>query len=320
MDFPRFFRTLADETRFRLLRLLWREELSVNELAQITQLAQPRISNHLKILKEEGLIVERREGAWRNYRVDADQLAEPAHSLWPQLEAAWKRDSAFDADDKRLAAVLDARVRHPEGAFFDELAGRWDDIRDNLFGDALGREILRAFLPPDIIVADVGTGTGYMLQLFGKHCRKLIAIDNSEAMLSLARAKAKAAALDNVEFRLADATASPLSSGETNVITIVQVLHHFEKPGDAIGSLAKGLRPGGLMILSDFLPHQEKWLRTRLRHRWSGFSRTQVAEWFAAAGLKLKSWDVLAGRVYQSPDGERLTIPDAFTAAGHKAK
>lgn len=313
-DITRLFRTLSDETRFRLLRLLWREELTVNEIAAITQLAQPRISNHLKILKEEGLIVERRRGSWRHYRVDRDQVGEPVRALWPTLESTWKDDALFGADDKRLRDVLAARESDIEGTFFDQLAERWDEIRGSLFGDALGREVLRTFLPPGMIVADIGTGTGYMLELFGNRCEKLIAIDNSEAMLAAARQKARAAGLKNIEFRHADAAASPLAPGEAHVITVIQVLHHIEDPGLVIRSLARGLKPGGSLIISDFIEHQEQWLRTELQHRWSGFSRAQVTGWLGAAGLKLTSWDILPGRAYISAEGQRALVPDGFTA------
>lgn len=307
----RVFRVLADETRFRLLRLLAREELTVNELATITQLAQPRISNHLKILREENLIVERREGSWRHYRIDPQVLPEAAQILWPSVESAWRADPQFAADDKRLASTLAARSR-PHGTFFDELAGHWDEIRDQLFGDALGREILRALLPPDLVVADIGTGTGYMADLFGRRAARLIAIDNSEAMLSVARDKASAAGITNIEFRLADAEENPLAPAEADVVTIVQVLHHLENPDRAIAAAARGLRPHGRLIVSDFLEHREGWLKEELNHRWPGFSRGRVEGWLQAAGLEALLFDVIPGRNYESPDGRRLLVPDGF--------
>ncbi len=319
-EMTRLFRVLSDDTRLRLLRLLRREELTVNELSGITQLAQPRISNHLKILREESLIAERRAGSWRHYRVDAEALPAAAQQLWPTLEAAWDDEDVYSADDNRLREVLAARDAGPRSIFFEELAGRWDDIRASLFGDALGREILRALIPADMVVADVGTGTGYMLTLFGERASRLIAIDNSEAMLDQARAKMKAHGLKNVEFRLADAETTPLKPAEADVITIVQGLHHLEKPGDSILALAQGLKPGGRLVVSDFLPHQEPWLSEELRHRWNGFSREEISRWFQGAGLTLEGFHVLAGRVYESPDGDRVWVPDGFTAVGTVSK
>ena len=314
-DVTRVFRTLSDDTRFRLLRLLARDELTVNELASITQFAQPRISNHLKILREENLITERRAGSWRFYRVDADVLDEVTRSLWPALQAAWADEEQFAADDKRLAEVLAARTSQETHAFFDQLAARWDEIRDSLFGGAVGREILRTFLPPDLVVADIGTGTGYVLQLFGSRARRIIAVDPSEVMLAVAREKAQASELDNVEFQLADAETADLPMAGVDVITMVQVLHHVEDPLKALQHLRPALRAGGMLIVNDFLEHQEQWLRQELNHRWLGFSQGRVAAWLEQAGMQLESWEVIPGRLYALPDGQRVTIPDSFTAS-----
>ncbi|MBI1289927.1 metalloregulator ArsR/SmtB family transcription factor [bacterium] len=318
-DLTELFRTLSDETRFRLLRLLSRQELTVNELSTITQLAQPRISNHLKILREEKLIVERRAGSWRHYRVDQDQLPGAVVGCWPLLEAAWKDNDQFAADDKRLALVMEERGREGVGSFFDQLAHRWDDLRATLFGDAIGRGILQAFIPLGLVVADVGTGTGYMLELFGKRASRLIAIDHSEIMLGLARQKLEAAGLDNVDYRLADVQDSaPLKPGESDLVTMVQVLHHLDRPERAVSSLATGIKPGGVLILSDFVEHQESWLRDQLHHRWLGFGQKKVADWMLAAGLTLESWEVLPGRRFEADDGEWMTIPDSFIAVGRR--
>lgn len=317
-DLTRFFRTLSDDTRLRLLRLLAREELTVNELAEITQLAQPRISNHLKILREENLLEERRAGSWRHYRVDPQGLGGLAGALWPALESAWESDGRFEADDKRLAEVLLARQLPGNGSFFDQLAEQWDTLRESLYGDAFGRAVLRSFLPPGLVVADIGTGTGYVLHLFGGRARRLIAVDHSEAMLAVAREKARSANLSNVEFRLADINGElPIAAEEAHVITLVQVLHHLEDPAAAIAGLVPGLKEGGCVIVSDFLEHQQTWLRDRLHHRWLGFPREKVHRFVAEAGLVVEGWEVLPGRVYEA-EGQRLPIPDAFTLIGRK--
>jgi ArsR family transcriptional regulator len=315
-DLTRLFRTLSDETRLRLLRLLDREELTVNELSAITQLAQPRISNHLKILREEGLITERRDGSWRHYRVERDRLTALPRALWETLESSWQDQSEFAADDKRLAEVLASRESSQPADFFDVLACQWDELRDSLFGDAIGRAVLRAFLPPGLVVADLGTGTGHMIELFGARAGRLIAVDRSEAMLAMARRKALMAGLtNNVEFRVADLDeASPLAPGEANVITLVQVLHHLADPAAALLRVAPGLHPaGGMMVLSDFIEHGEVWLRERMQHRWLGFSRGDIDRWAGAAGLRLASWEVLPGRIHEA-DGQRFRVPDAFVA------
>ncbi len=320
MEMTRLFRVLSDATRFRLLRLLTREELTVNELAEATQLAQPRISNHLKILREEDLIDERREGSWRYYRVEREKLSPPARVLWPSLEQSWEDDSTFAPDDRRLEAVLSARHTRSSSQFFDELAHRWDALRQDLLGEAIGRAILRAFLPEGLVVADIGTGTGYVLELFGNRPRKLIAVDHSETMLELAREKARARNLSNVEFRLADAEDTPLKEGEADVVTVIQVLHHFERPERVLANLARGLQPGGILIANDFLEHQELWLRKELKHHWLGFSRDRMAAWLADAGLELVGWEVNPGHAVPLENGLKTRIPDAFTSVARRSR
>lgn len=317
-DLTRVLRTLSDETRLRLLRLLALHELSVGELASITQLAQPRISNHLKILREEELITERREGARRLYRVDTQSKENPAAFLWTALEHAWEHDDQFAGDDKRLTEILAARQQERDLDFFDTLAERWDEYRDQMFGDALGREILKTFLPPGLVVADIGTGTGYVLRLFGERAKKLIAVDRSEGMLAIARENAEAEGLGNVEFRLADISARPLKTTEADLVTIVQVLHHLKDPAAAIHAVAPGIKPGGMLIVNDFLDHQENWLISDLKHEWRGFRRIQIEEWVRSAGLQPAAWAVLPGKLLPESNSHRLRVPDGFTLTARK--
>jgi ubiquinone/menaquinone biosynthesis C-methylase UbiE len=292
-------------------------------LSEITQLAQPRISNHLKILREENLIQERRTGSWRHYRVDHRQHPAGLESLWVPLREAWDSRDQFAADDKRLSAVLDARTRlGGAGNFFDQIAHRWDDLRNSLFGDAIGRAVLRAFLPPNLVVADVGTGTGYVLELFALRAARFIAVDHSEAMLAVARAKAAAAGYHHVEFRHADIQEhSPLAANEADVLTLIQVLHHLQAPDAALARLAPALRPGGLVIVSDFLEHQETWLESEMQHRWLGFSRARVTSWFPASQWEPVLWEVMPGRTIPAEDGAQpLSIPDGFLAVFRRLK
>ncbi len=215
--------------------------------------------------------------------------------------------------------MLLERESRPDGAFFDQLADQWDLIRESLFGDALGRAVLRAFLPDGLVVADVGTGTGYGIELFGPRASRLIAVDHSEEMLKRARHKADANNLTNVEFRLGNIEAPDLlAQDQVDVISVVQVLHHLADPQTTLQNLVVGLRPGGLLIINDFLEHSETWLRERLQHRWLGFSRRQIEDFLVASGLQLRFFDVLPGRVYTGDDGMRLRIPDGFTATARR--
>ncbi len=308
----KLFRLLSDETRVRLLRLLTREELSVNELAYIAEISQPRVSNHLKTLREEGLVIERRDGSWRHYRVEKENLDSEVLALWPLLESAWNDMEAYKADDYRLRQVLAQRRPHPASEFFDQLSENWDEIRAGLFGEALGKEILRAFLPKDLVVADIGCGTGNVLSLFHPGAMKLIAIDSSENMLKRAEEKLRNLGANNVDIRLGDAHDPPLAKGEAGLITIVNVLHHLEEPEKAVREALSRLHSGDIMIINDFLEHQQRWLQTDLRHQWLGFNRQKVSSWVQSERIEMLSWEILPGRLWNSNDGVKLLVPDSF--------
>lgn len=310
LSFSQLLRTLADPTRLRLLRLLSIEELSVNEIAEATALAQPRVSNHLKLLREEQLVEERREGAWRYYRVDESALPERLRALWPTIREACGDDPEMQADAARLEAVL-AR-RGERGEFFERFASEWDGLRAELFGDGLTRALFRAFVPRGLTVADIGAGTGHAVELFGDRPARLICIDRSEPMLAIARGKVDALGLTNVEFRVGDAHTPPLEPGEVEFAMLTMVLHHLDRPGDAVAGVARGIAPGGALFLADFLPHQALWMRTNLSHHHLGFGRTVVEAWLAESGLAIESWTTLPGRTWTTPEGNGVRVPDGF--------
>ncbi|MCB2156716.1 metalloregulator ArsR/SmtB family transcription factor [bacterium] len=316
-DVTRLFKTLSDPTRLRLTRLLDAGELSVMELSEATQLAQSRVSNHLKVLREEGIVQERREGPWRHYRIDVDRLPEAVAPLWQSIRAAWDGDELFLADLARMEGVI-ARREKRNGRFFERIADEWDEIRSALFGDSIGRALLRAFVPRDLTVADIGSGTGHVIELFADRPRKIIAIDNSEAMFSVARRKVEAWGLDNVEFRQGDAHEPPLKPGEVNIATLVMVLQHLDEPGRAVRSAAKALAPGGLLYLADFMQHQETWLRDHMQHRWLGFSREQLDSWMNECGLEIDGWVALPGKPWTTPDNKKVQVPDGFALLARK--
>ncbi|MEQ8820691.1 MAG: metalloregulator ArsR/SmtB family transcription factor [Sumerlaeia bacterium] len=321
-DLSRLLKTLGDPTRLRILRLLAEAELSVMELAEVAQLSQPRISNHLKVLREEGLVQERRQGPWRHYRLDRDLMPLPAGALWDAASASWANghggaDDEYAADRARLERVLAERCGR-DGGFFEGMAGQWDGLRNAMFGDTIAREILRAFVPQGLVLADIGSGTGYVLELFGDRPERFIAIDNSDAMLSVAREKVDAMGLENVEFRLGDAHDPPLAAGEVDFLTISMVMHYVEDPARVIASAARALRPGGRLFIADFARHNETWLREVMAHRWLGFTRTEVEGWLKAAGLALEAWAVLPGRPAETPDGRRVQVPDGFAVVAGK--
>jgi len=156
------------------------------------------------------------------------------------------------------------------------------------------------------------------MELLGSKARKFIAIDNSERMLQKARQKVEYLGWDHVEFRLADAHQQPLEAEEVDLITIIQVLHHAEDPAKMIRSLVPGLKTGGMIIISDFLHHQEVWLKNELHHRWMGFKRLTLKSWLEDAGLETIAFEVMPGRSFETPEDTKLRLPDGFTIVGKK--
>jgi SAM-dependent methyltransferase/DNA-binding transcriptional ArsR family regulator len=274
----------GEETRLRILALLAEGELNVSDLTDILGQSQPRISRHLKLLAEAGLIERHREGAWAFFRLaDRNAAAAALKALIVRLDPT---DSQLAADRARLAAVRTARARLAQ-SFFAGLASDWDRIRslhapeeavEAAIREALGDRPIRALL-------DLGTGTGRMLQLVGGRALRSVGVDSSHAMLAVARANLEKAGLTRVELRQGDIYALPVERNAFDVVLVHQVLHFLDDPARAIREAAAALAPGGRLMVVDFAAHELEFLRERHGHRRLGFAREQLAGWCAEAGL-----------------------------------
>ena len=286
------FRALADATRLRILQLVRRMELSVGELAQVLGQSQPRVSRHVKILCDAGLLMRRKEGSWVFVALGAREAVAPVAAAldgWSAEDDHWAV-----ADAARLQAVRADRAR-AAAAWFEARAGEWDAIRslhvaeeqvEAAMAEVLGRGPLGRLV-------DIGTGTGRMLELFGDRADSALGIDRSSEMLRLARAKLQGRA--NAELRQADLYALPLADGAADVAVLHHVLHFAEDPAAAIGEAARVLGPGGRLLIADFARHDREDLRQRDAHVRLGFDDAQVAAWFADAGLTPTRTETLEG-------------------------
>ena len=277
-------RAAAEETRLRILALLAESELSVSDLTDILGQSQPRISRHLKLLVEAGLVERHREGAWAFFRL-ADHSA-AAKILRPILDALDRADDRLTDDRARLAAVRDQRAQSAQ-TFFARLAPEWDRLRslhvsedavEAAIVDALGGKPIRTLL-------DLGTGTGRMLQLLAPRAGRALGLDASHAMLAVARANLERAGLNRVELRQGDIYAPPFPRNGFDLVLIHQVLHYLDDPARAVREAARLVAPGGRLLVVDFAPHSLEFLRERQAHRRLGFARDQVAAWLDEAGL-----------------------------------
>ena len=277
-------RAAAESTRLRLLVLCARGELTVSELAQILGQSQPRVSRHLKLLCDAGLLDRFREGSWVFYRLSSGSAAS---SLVRNLvTACGEADRTIAVDLQRLAAIKHQRAEHA-AAYFRENAARWDHIRslyvDEREVEAALDEIIAAAQPHDLL--DIGTGTGRMLEILGPYVGRALGIDQSREMLALARVNLERAGLANGTVRLGDMYQLPLPDAAFDAIVIHQVLHYAERPADAIAEAARVLRSEGILIVVDFAPHTLEFLREEQAHRRLGFADREVADWCRAAGL-----------------------------------
>jgi ubiquinone/menaquinone biosynthesis C-methylase UbiE len=277
-------RAAAESTRLRLLVLCARGELTVSELAQILGQSQPRVSRHLKLLCDAGLLDRFREGSWVFYRLSSGTAAS---SLVQHLVAACGEvDRTIALDLQRLAMIKRQRAELA-AAYFRENAARWHHIRslyvDERVVEAALTEILAAASFHDLL--DIGTGTGRMLEILGPYVGHALGIDQSREMLAVARVNLERAGLANGTVRLGDMYQLPLPDACFDAIVVHQVLHYAERPADAIAEAARVLRPEGVLIVVDFAPHALEFLREEQAHRRLGFADGEVADWCRAAGL-----------------------------------
>ena len=277
-------RAVAEATRLRLVVLCARGELTVSELTHILGQSQPRVSRHLKLLCEAGLLDRFREGSWVFYRLSQ---SDPASTLARQLVAACdETDPTIGLDLQRLNAIKRQRAE-AAGTYFRENAAQWHRIRslyvDEREVEAALVEIISTADPRDLL--DIGTGTGRVLEVLAPQVQNALGIDQSREMLSIARVNLERAGLDNASVRLGDMYQLAVPDASFDAVVIHQVLHYADRPATAIAEAARTLRPAGILVLVDFAPHALEFLRDEHAHRRLGFSDAEVAEWCRAIGL-----------------------------------
>ena len=285
LSFPALLAALeaaGEETRLRILCLLAEAELTVSELVAILGQSQPRVSRHLKLLVEAGLAARSREGAWAFFRLAEDGGA-LARDLVGRLGAA---DPTLVADRTRLEAAREARGRQA-AAYFAERAADWDTIRAMHAPDERVEAALMSMIgdKPYRSLLDLGTGTGRMLELLAPRAVRAVGVDQSAAMLALARSRVDQAGLRNVLLRQGDIYAPPVERDAYDLVVIHQVLHFLDDPARALREAARALRPGGRLAVVDFDAHEEEVLRTDFAHRRLGFPLGEIEGHLAEAGL-----------------------------------
>ncbi len=288
------FQALADPTRLRIVALLRVMELSVGELAQILGQSQPRVSRHLKILADAGVLERRKEGSWVFLTLSDPAEVEPMFALvdcW--ADGATRALFASDAarTEKIRAERAEAASRH-----FAAIAEVWDRVRSLHVAECDVEQAIDRRLGSRSLgrLVDIGTGTGRMIELFGPRSSLAIGIDRSSEMLRLARVKLEAAGIAS-SLRQGDMYALPLGDQSADTIVIHQVLHYAHSPASAIAEAARVLAPGGTLLVVDFAAHDREELRERDAHIRLGFEDEVMSGWFAAAGLAIDGIEHLKG-------------------------
>jgi len=304
-------RAAGDASRLRLLCILREAELTVTELTQIVGQSQPRVSRHLKVLCEAGLLERFKEGSWVFYRMAEAGLP---HEFAKAFLSLPLEDEVIAADRGRLASVRQARAAQA-AEFFKANAPEWERIRSLHAPEQNVEAAVVSALTESPIesLLDAGTGTGRMLELLGPHIRRGIGIDVSAEMLSIARDRLERIGAHHCQVRLGDLYRLPFRSASAELgfdaALFHQVLHYLDDPQAAVIEAARVLKPGGRLMLVDFAPHELEFLRTELAHRRLGFSDREVEAWFAAAKLKpVSSLAIAPSKGAAHPGEGKLTV------------
>jgi ubiquinone/menaquinone biosynthesis C-methylase UbiE len=294
----------GEATRLRLVALLSEVELTVSELVTILGQSQPRVSRHLKLLVEAGLVERHREGAWAFFHVPHSGTAA---ALARDILARFKCDDPIlTADLARLQEVRHARAEQA-ARYFEAQATNWDELRAMHVSEERVEAAIRETIGSAAVdsLLDLGTGTGRMLELLAPLATRAVGIDQSPQMLSLARARIERSGLRNAQLRQGDLYALPVERNSYDLVILHQVLHYLDDPSRAIREAARALRSGGRLIIVDFAPHNEESLREAHAHRRLGFAHEEITGMMRDAGL-----DVLVERdlVPDRREGHKLTV------------
>jgi|SRR5687767_1898846 ubiquinone/menaquinone biosynthesis C-methylase UbiE/DNA-binding transcriptional ArsR family regulator len=302
--------TLADATRSRILLLLEGTELTVGELCLVMQLPQSTVSRHLKILSDEGWITSRESGTSRFYMLVPGRLDPFAKRLWQVVREQVSSSSAAQQDSRRRESVLSVR-RVKMQSFFSGVAANWDQMRTELIGSRTDLLAMMDLLDDDWTVGDLGCGTGHLSETLAPVVRRVVAVDESGAMLNAARKRLSA--FDNVDVRSGSVEALPVEDGELDVALLFMVTHFVLEPAKVLAEVQRTLGPGGRLVIMDLTSHERQEYSLQMGHVWQGFSEEQMRSWVTEAGLAVARYRIL-------PADPKAKGPALFSLVARKGK
>ncbi len=277
-------KAVSDETRLRIINLLTGRELNVNEIVEVLGMGQSRISRHLKILSDAGVLSCRKDGLWAFYTVDSGGPAERILSaLTGEMGGA-----VYSSDNNALEAYMADRSEKGR-EYFNGIASRWSGIRREILGGLdLNREIVTV-MKRSPVTADLGCGNGELAALLLEKSGRVIGVDRSSGMIEVARGSLAESSADNAEFRLGELSHLPLRDSEADTAVINMVLHYLDDPARGVEEACRILKKKGRLVIADLSVHNAETMRSRFGHRWLGFSDETLNSWMKQYGLKVES-------------------------------
>lgn len=301
---------IADPLRLRLARLAEQRELTVGELAKIVQTPQSTVSRHLKALTDSGWLARRTEGTATLYQLLLDELPAVARDVWLAVRERSAPSAISEQDDRRLAAVL-AERRTDSRSFFGRIGGEWDEVRRELFGKGFTPDALLALLDPTWTVADLGCGTGDAAERLAPFVRRVIAVDQSDAMLDAARRRLST--FPNIEYITGELERLPLPAESLDAAVAILVLHHLTGPAVALSEIRRVLKPGGVALIVDMTAHHHEEYRRTMGHKHLGFTPGTLESLLADAGFA----DIRTGPLPTDPEARG---PGLIVASGRRPR
>jgi len=301
MNLLDLFKSLADPCRLRLLAVLLCGEFTVQELTRIFDMGQSRISRHLKILTEAGILTVKRQGTWSYYR--AGNGNDFLNSILPALKRELEQMPRREEDLAALARILEDRRKRSQ-EFFDQHARQWDDLARTLLPlpDYLDR--LVSLVPNSASILEVGTGTGILLPKLSARAESIIGVDNSPAMLDEARRRMAVIGITNSDLRLGDMMYLPLPDSSVGCVVANMVLHHAADPGSVVQEFRRVLSSKGVLVLADLVRHERESARDQLADQWLGFETDELLAWLQSAGFD----DIVAERITGAAGEENVLL------------
>lgn len=286
-DILKNIKALADDTRLRLAYVLWHYELSVNELVMLLNMGQSRVSRHLKILSDAGLLQARRDGLWVFYKaVEEGENKDFLSSLFSYLSKDLQND--LDAASR----IIEERAIKTR-QFFNSIADDWDELNKEVLGAfSLPKEIKKLVPATCKMAVDLGCGTGEVLDKLLEVSENVIGVDGSPKMLDLARRRFNdnLAKLSHLSLRIGELDHLPLRDNEADFACINLVLHHLSDPRIALSEIERVLAPHGLLFISDFVQHKEEKMRRNYGDRWLGFSKENLENYLHEFGFQITQY------------------------------